>query len=484
MYSCFVLKKKLTKESFVEKAQKVHCDKYEYSKFILTRVKDKSIITCPLHGDFYMSAQKHLEGHGCPKCGIERRTKRQTCSLEIFKERSKEIHGSKYDYSNVVLNKNLHTKIKIVCPIHGEFEQYAYDHLKGHGCPKCAVEKAKLTFEDFLGKANIIHKGKYSYRQTILNGNKTKISITCPFHGEFEQDVESHLKGCGCPKCANSVSKNEQEIYEYCCGIVGKEKVKQRDRMVLNGRRELDIYVPSLKLAIEYNGILWHSEKYKKDKFYHLKKLEDCEKKGITLIQIFEDEYEYKKEIVLKKIKHMLTKQDFEEINNVHIQEISPKLTKKILEGYSLNGFVPSSVHIGLFHEKKLIGVGSFKKNKQQDNSWLITNIVCGEYYDQFGCKENIISFFIKNYHPSFVEVLIDRRWNGENEYKFYKKLDFEFEKFIAPSPKYVCTKFFGVKRFNRKEVSKFKKEGKIADEQIYKIWDCGSTQFVWKTMF
>ena len=92
-------------------------------------------------------------------------------------------------------------KVKIICPFHGEFLQLAKHHLGGHGCPKCANENKILTNEKFIVKANLVHKGKYDYSLVNYKKSNIKVTIICPKHGEFKQRAGSHLQGCGCPKC-------------------------------------------------------------------------------------------------------------------------------------------------------------------------------------------------------------------------------------------------------------------------------------------
>ena len=129
-------RKRKTKEEFIEDAKKVHGNKYDYSKVNYVNNKTKVIITCPIHGDFLQRPDRHLFGCGCNKCGYDNTAEKCKTSLEDFIKRAKEIHGDKYDYSKVVYVNN-HTKVCIICPIHGEFWQTPRTHLMGRGCPIC-----------------------------------------------------------------------------------------------------------------------------------------------------------------------------------------------------------------------------------------------------------------------------------------------------------------------------------------------------------
>lgn len=116
-----------------------------------------------------------------------------------FIERSKQIHGDKYDYSKTVY-KDAHTRVVITCPTHGDFEQLPTNHLAGKGCRLCS-SNVENTTATFITKARKVHGDKYDYSKTVFKRNRDKVIITCPIHGDFEQEANSHLQGFGCKKC-------------------------------------------------------------------------------------------------------------------------------------------------------------------------------------------------------------------------------------------------------------------------------------------
>ena len=122
-------------------------------------------------------------------------------AFENFKLKSKEKYGNLYDYSKVLYKGNKKT-VTIICPIHGEFNQFPGNHLLG-GCKECGQETRRKPQETFVEESNAIHKNKYSYIKTNYINAKTNITIVCHIHGEFEQTPDSHLRGCGCPECAS-----------------------------------------------------------------------------------------------------------------------------------------------------------------------------------------------------------------------------------------------------------------------------------------
>lgn len=132
------------KEYFVTKSNLIHNSKYDYSKTSYSNIKTNVIIICPIHGEFKQKPKDHLSGCGCSECGYITRIEKKTTNVNKFINQANLIHNNKYDYKNLIY-KSAHDKIKIICPIHGEFEQTAHSHLNGSGCPKCFNELRKLN---------------------------------------------------------------------------------------------------------------------------------------------------------------------------------------------------------------------------------------------------------------------------------------------------------------------------------------------------
>ena len=184
---------------------KVHGDKYDYSKSIYKNMKEKITIICPTHGEFSLSTDHHLRGRGCPKCSKENLKQKQLLTTEEFIAMAKEIHGDKYDYSKSVYTRN-NAKINIVCSTHGVFAQTPINHWKGNNCPFCAnitrAEAKTKSTELFIAEARAIHGNKYNYSDSVYTGVKNRLHIICPTHGSFEQTPNEHLVGSGCQSCA------------------------------------------------------------------------------------------------------------------------------------------------------------------------------------------------------------------------------------------------------------------------------------------
>lgn len=240
--------------------------------------------------------------------------KKKITNQELI-ERFKRIHGNKYNYSRVNYI-SMHTKVCIICPIHGEFWQTPHNHLKGQNCPKCANivrgNSFRDTQEEFIKRAKSVHGDKYDYSRVNYINNRTKVCIICPEHGEFWQIPYSHLKGFGCSLCNNIVCDTisfvtkAREIYGntydyskvnyvhskekvciicpkhgefyvtpnnflrgHSCPICKQSKLEDEIRIFLEsnnfnfetqkrfnwlGLKRLDFYIPELNISIECQG--------------------------------------------------------------------------------------------------------------------------------------------------------------------------------------------------------------------------------------
>ena len=290
-------------QGFIDDAIKIHGNKYLYDKIKYIGNKNKVCITCPKHGDFWQTPNSHLTGHGCPLCKAEETKKRLTVDFKAFKERAKNVHGDKYTYHEDDFI-NLKTKTKITCPIHGDFWQRGEDHIGGHGCQKCNPNYRSTS--DFIKLATKKHNGFYKYDKVNYINKLTKVTITCPIHGDFEQIPANHLNGCKCPKC--NFSKLEKKV----------ENILEEKHIVYDyqhsfdwlGKQTLDFYLPEYNTGIECQGIQHfmakdfmggengYNDTIKRDK----RKYELCASNGVKLLY-FTDLKEYEEFMGQKLIK-------------------------------------------------------------------------------------------------------------------------------------------------------------------------------------
>jgi hypothetical protein len=303
--------KKLTTEEFIKKSKSINGDKYDYSLVEYTGTNNKIKIICNEHGEFFQRASAHIDGQGCMECRLKNRrtglddflkrsveihgnkynyslvteyknyltkvniickkhgifqinpehhlNRKQGCAeckklgLEAFIEKSKLVHGDKYDYSLVKYTNNKE-KITIICKEHGEFLVSPSDHMSGYNCVKCRNNKYKNTKQDIINRFNLKHGCKYNYDKIEeYNNNKDKITIVCYLHGDFTQKINSHLGGQGCPICKES--KGEIEITNF----LKNNKINYLPQHKFENCKNInqlsfDFYLPKLNICIEYNG--------------------------------------------------------------------------------------------------------------------------------------------------------------------------------------------------------------------------------------
>ena len=253
------LKKSTTKE-FIEKANEVHGDKYDYSKVEYVGMKTEVIIICPKHGPFSQIPSSHLQGCGCKQCGIEKQIESQKLNTEKFIKKANEKYGEgTYDYSKVEYI-DAKTDVIIICPKHGEFTQTPSNHLKGEKCRGCSNEKLanerRKPLENFINESNEIHgEGTYDYSQVNYVNSHTKVIIICSKHGNFFQKPSKHLIGQGCPKCKNNY-KGEIAVRNFLI----KNKIEFEEQKKFKNCKDVyslpfDFYLPKYNLCIEFDGI-------------------------------------------------------------------------------------------------------------------------------------------------------------------------------------------------------------------------------------
>ncbi len=239
---------KYTTNIFINKAIKIHGDKYDYSLVNYIGSKNNIDIICKVHGVFRQIPNSHLNGKGCKQCCIDK----SKLTTEKFINKSKQIHGEKYDYSLVEYEKCC-KKVKIICKVHGVFEQTPFNHY-GYkcGCPKC--NDIKLTTEEFINKAKQIHGEKYDYSLVEYKNIFFKVKIICKVHGIFEQKPFTHYYDkCGCLKCQSSHGENNIRKFLIDNNIMFEEQKK------INGCKNInllpfDFFLPNKNILIEYDG--------------------------------------------------------------------------------------------------------------------------------------------------------------------------------------------------------------------------------------
>jgi len=214
-------KQRTSLEEIIKRGRVIHGNKYDYSKVKYKRCKDKVIIICPIHGDFKQTIDKHIgQKYGCQKCGYEKTAEFNRDNKRTFIEKAVRKHGNMYDYS-LINYVNSQTNVKILCKVHGIFEQRPNAHIRGNGCGKCVRTLHNATTEEWIKLAIEKHNGKYDYSQVKYIKCDSKIKIICPEHGLFKQKADVHLKGHGCSKCSKCYQYTTKEWIEEAKKVHG-----------------------------------------------------------------------------------------------------------------------------------------------------------------------------------------------------------------------------------------------------------------------
>lgn len=311
---------KCNTEEFVQKAKYVHNDFFSYDHCKYENSNKKVIVTCPIHGDFEIKANNHLNGNGCPHCrkdGIQHEIKKlkpvnastKTYDTETFIEKAINKWGNRYSYEKAKYIKSS-IPIVITCPIHGDFNITPNHFLNGQGCSKCARNN-RLSTEEFIEKANAIHHKKYDYSKTEYISTHKPVTIICPEHGEFEQSPANHLKGEGCPFCKISLMERSIETFlkEHHYVFTKQMRFEWMDKL------SLDFYLPDYRIGIECQGIqhfqpisfFGGESEYRNVVERDLRKRKLCEEHGITILYYANYDFNFPYE-VLRNTKEILEK--------------------------------------------------------------------------------------------------------------------------------------------------------------------------------
>ena len=478
----------IKKLKFIENSLKIHGDKYDYSLVDYVNSYHKVNIICKKHGNFLQNPSFHTMGSDCPKCAIELKALKRLTTSDNLLCRFENIHGLTYSYENMKYT-GAHRKIEIICKKHGTFKQTPNSHLKGAGCPKCASgnlsDKKRYNNDKFFEKLNPQFSKLYDYVKTYYIDYNTNIEIICKKHGSFFQKPYIHLQNHGCPKCVSHISKSEVEVQDFAKSL--NLEIVENNRKVLKGK-ELDIYIPELKIAIEFNGLYWHSDLYKENN-YHSTKTQQCATEGIKLIHIFEDEWLYKKDIVKSRLQNILGKtNDKIYARNTVVKEIDSKTARLFLDQNHIQGFVGAKIYLGLFFKNELCSImtfGNLRKNlgsKSIEGHYELLRFCNKLNITVVGGASKLFKHFLKNYNPTNVISYADRRWSSG---ELYYHLGFNHLYNSKPNYFYVSKNTREPRFKYRKDIlvkegfDSNKTEREIMAERGFsRIYDCGAMKF------
>jgi len=415
-----------------------------------------------------------------------------------IKDKLKETCLEKYGEINPSKNEKIKEKIRNTCfKNFGKFYPSEIDNIK----EKMLKNRLKSHYKKTLLSHDRYKSIKPLFLEDEYIGNiswKKKYKFQCCKCNSIFEDtlLSGHVPRC--TVCYPIKDNNlESEVYTYIKSLLPNDEVERNVRGII-GSLELDIYIPTKKLAIEFNGLYWHSDisgkKYKK---YHLNKSKKCEEKNIKLIHIFEDEWLEKRDIVENRLKHIL------KLNNkkIHARNCILKIVENkdcsdFLDKHHLQGKDKSSIKIGAYYKNELVSVMTFGKlrtalgNKKSNKEEYEMYRFCSGKNVIVGIGNKLLKYFINNHNPQKIISYADKRWS--NIESVYQKMGFKMVSETSPNYWYVDSLYkHRYYRFNfrkdvlHKKLDKFDKNltewQNMVNNGWDRIWDCGHLKYEWK---
>jgi hypothetical protein len=306
--------------------------------------------------------------------------------------------------------------------------------------------------------------------------------------------VSQSLISKQCKKLEIPLIKNssffEDNVYDFLEQIIDKKyTMLKNDRTTLNGL-ELDILIPDLKLAIECNGIYWHSELMGKKQNYHLNKTQTCASNGVRLIHINEDEWVYKEQLVKSRLLHILKKTQRKlHARKCVVSAIDSRVCYQFCEDNHIQGGVYGKINYGLFQGGELVAVMNFGTPRFGKKYQYELLRACNKINTTVvGGASKLFSVFIKQHYPQSVITYSNKRWNTGN---LYNMLGFKFKHSSTPNYHYFAAGGITLQSRNKYQKHKLRdmlesfdplktEWNNMISNGFNRIWDCGNDVYVW----
>lgn len=422
--------------------------------------------------------QKKYKENLVKKYGVE-----NPFSLKETRDKAKKTMKERYGHETAASNPDIKKKIS--------------DALKGRELPR--ERFVDIKYEKILHYCNEVELKPLFDREYLMDNKvnhafKNKFDFECLKCGET---TSVHLSNGYLPMCKCSNYKGysviEEEVIKFLYEFIDVDDVLLNRRDILPNRMEIDIYLPKLNIAIEINGVYWHSESMGKYRDYHLYKTERCIQKGIQLIHILDYEWLFKKPIVQSILKNKIQRNE----NSIYarkctISEIKDNtILKDFLNINHIQGYTHSNINLGLYHDDELVSVMTFGKNrfKKDSNEFEMVRFCNKLSTNVIGASSKLLKYFQNYYNPSNLDIISfsDRRFFDG---KLYETLGFEFVKNTSPS--YIYWKNYQIKNRMSCQKHKLHKMLDIFDESLSeyenmkangwrRVWDCGNTKWIKK---
>lgn len=422
---------------------------------VKAKIKSTCVEKLGVENPFASDVVKHqIAATLLDRYGVEHPMQAKSC-----RDKAKFTCLNKYGTDNVGRVDNIKVKMKQTCLAKYGVEytgqtdikkrNTADTNLKRYGsttyaASDIAAKHAHTAFYDRIVAENSQVLAKFTESELDLKKLSTKI---LPWHcnicnTDFNAPVNynwwryhGHSAYARCPTCypniSNSVSVGETELFDYVKSICPDAVQSNR---TLIAPQELDIYIPSKNLAIEFDGLYWHSDDIKSDKNYHLNKTKLCEAKDIHLIHVFENEWLHKRDIVKSRIALAINAIAVTiGARKCDIVELSSKDARKFLNDNHLQGATNAKIRLGLLYNDELVSVMTFSKSRfSKKYEWELIRFCSKLNYQIQGAASKLLRYFERKYNPVSIVSYADRRWS-RSAGAVYSQLGFTYSHTSGP---------------------------------------------------
>jgi len=416
------------------------------------------------------------------------------------------LHNGLYSY-NRVNYRGAHVPVEITCSTHGAFFQSPTNHMQGQGCPVCHAKRVgdlcRKTTEEFVAAATAVWGDVYDYSSSVYQGAAKKLTIICRKHGAFEQTPNNHVhnKRAGCPRCNHMRSRGEEQVAQFLSVFA---TVERRNRALI-APKELDIYLPEHRIAIEYCGMYWHSCKSKAEeranRLKHFEKHQACKTQGIRLITLYESEWLDRQTSIKRLLRNAVGKSKGRLMaRKCELRKVSNADARAFYDRYHPQGGSGHGEHYALFWRGKMVACMRFvlgandRGHAATSRCWTL-----GRYATRCivaGAASRLFKAFVREYDPDQVKSFSDNRFFDGG---MYEQLGFALEAEL-PADYQVWSPKLGLRpkpHYQRRVLPKRLQEHGVVDafdpetdprtetEMTYlmgagKLYDCGKKRWVW----
>ena len=489
---------KKREETCLEKYGKTHISKVEEFK---NKIRDTNI---ERYGGYtYQSNElkKKVELTNLEKWGVV-----NPSGLKFIRDKVSDTNIKKFGFKSPLMNNDIKLKI-----LNTNLERWGVDNpmklknvvdlLKSKFVNKWGVDSYFKTEEFKDSKlGNILSNNEWRITNTeigrdrnyieYLGNNISRLHCDMGFEHSFKIDssnyhnrIRNSVKLCTeCFPISENCSIKEIELRNFISKIYDGEVLQNyRDNI------EIDIYLPELKLGFEFNGLYWHSSKFK-NKNYHIDKINFFKEKGIKIVNIWEDDWINKRNIIESQIKNLLGLTENKIFaRRCQIREIKDsKISTKFLNENHIQGFIRSSVRLGLYNNGILVSIMTFDnlegRKKMEDGAWNLSRFCSKIDHSVVGAASKLLNYFIKNWKPIRIISYADIDWSDGN---LYYKLGFNLVDKLKPDYKYLINnERINKQRFTKKKLillghSSEKTESEIMESMnINKVYNSGKFKF------